>query len=120
MGDFFSASQFGADQPVRVGARSHDAGFELSVSNGGTPIPADKLARLFQPFSRDSDSALQPGLGLGLYIAAEIARAHRGTLSVTSTAAGTCFAFHLLPPAVLPADLRGIAAVPGARAPVPG
>ena len=101
-----------ADQPVRVGAHSDNAGFELSVSNGGMPIPADKLARLFQPFSRDSDSALQPGLGLGLYIAAEIARAHRGTLSVTSTVAGTCFAFQLPPPAVPPADLRGIAAVP--------
>ena len=105
---------------MRVGAHSHDAGFELSVSSGGAPFPADKLARLLQPFSRDSDSALQLGLGLGLYIAAEIARAHRGTLSVTSIAAGTCFAFHLPPPAVPPADLRGIAAVPGARAPVPG
>jgi hypothetical protein len=33
------------------------------------------------------------GLGLGLYIASEIARAHGGTLEVTSSAEGTRFTF---------------------------
>ena len=39
------------------------------------------------------------GLGLGLVIAAEIARAHGGTLGFTSDAAETCFVFRMpLPP----------------------
>ncbi|TPG08393.1 GAF domain-containing protein [Rhodanobacter glycinis] len=85
-----------ADQPVRIAARSDDETFELVVSNGGHAIPAGKIARLFQPFSRDADQSAQPGLGLGLYIAAEIARAHRGTLQVTSsTDAGTHFVFRM-------------------------
>ena len=85
-----------ADQPVRIAARSDDETFELVVSNGGDAIPAGKIARLFQPFSRDADQAAQPGLGLGLYIAAEIARAHRGTLQViSSTDAGTHFIFRM-------------------------
>jgi signal transduction histidine kinase len=85
-----------ADQPVRIAARSDDETFELVVSNGGHAIPAGKIARLFQPFSRDADQSAQPGLGLGLYIAAEIARAHRGTLQVTSsTDAGTHFIFRM-------------------------
>lgn len=84
------------DQPVRIAARSDDETFELVVSNGGHAIPAGKIARLFQPFSRDADQSAQPGLGLGLYIAAEIARAHRGTLQVTSsTDAGTHFIFRM-------------------------
>jgi signal transduction histidine kinase len=85
-----------ADQPVRISAHRADGHFELAVINGGAPIPADMVARLFQPFSRSAASAPAPGLGLGLYIAAEIAKAHRGTLNVwSSAAAGTRFVFRM-------------------------
>jgi signal transduction histidine kinase len=51
---------------------------------------------LFQPFSRPESATPRPGLGLGLYIASEIARAHDGTLSVCSSAdEGTCFSLRL-------------------------
>lgn len=67
----------------------------LSVHNGGVIAP-EKRARLFSPFSRDDDDAPQPGLGLGLYIAAEIAKAHAGRLSVSSDLfAGTTFTFEM-------------------------
>ena len=74
-----------ADQPVRVDARCEEGSFELSVHNGGAAIPPSKLGRLFQPFSRTLSDEPGPGLGLGLFIAAEIAKAHLGTLSVTSS-----------------------------------
>jgi signal transduction histidine kinase len=80
-----------ADAPVRVAARADDAAFELSVANGGAPIPPEMTERLFRPFSRASVRPNQQGLGLGLYIAAEIARAHGGTLTVASDAAETRF-----------------------------
>jgi signal transduction histidine kinase len=84
------------DHPVSVTATSDRDGFELCVANGGQSIPADKLGRLFQPFSRGAEATPQPGLGLGLYIAAEVARAHRGTLGVSSTAeSGTRFVFRM-------------------------
>ncbi len=35
------------------------------------------------------------GLGLGLYIVAEIARAHSGTIEVGSAAEATCFTFRM-------------------------
>ncbi|WP_322098868.1 sensor histidine kinase [Microvirga roseola] len=35
------------------------------------------------------------GLGLGLYIASEIARAHGGTLQVSSEPRETCFTFRM-------------------------
>ena len=85
-----------ADQPVRVDARCENGAFELSVHNGGPAIATDKLGRLFQPFSRTLSDEPGPGLGLGLFIAAEIAKAHLGTLSVASTEAeGTRFTFRM-------------------------
>jgi len=84
------------DRPVVATAHSDTKEFELSVSNGGEPISAQKRLQLFQPFSRSISDATGPGLGLGLYIAAEIAKAHRGTLElVSSTDAGTRFAFRM-------------------------
>jgi len=62
--------------------------------HAGEPIPAAALERLFQPFYR---SALhdREGLGLGLYIAYEIAVAHGGTLSVNSAQKETRFTFRM-------------------------
>jgi signal transduction histidine kinase len=84
-----------ADQPVRVRARTGAEGFELSVANAGTPIPPAALDRLFQPFYRSAVLQDREGLGLGLYIAHEIAVAHGGTLEVQSTDEETRFTFRM-------------------------
>jgi phosphoserine phosphatase RsbU/P len=68
---------------------------ELSVSNSGRPIPPEALERLFQPFTREDARSSQNGLGLGLYIASEIARAHKGELTVISTMEETRFTFRM-------------------------
>jgi len=95
-----NALTHGSDQePVVARARSDAAGFELSVSNQGQPIPDAARPHLFQPFSRASLRPHQQGLGLGLYIASEIARAHGGTLEVLSDQAETRFTFKIPPPA---------------------
>jgi signal transduction histidine kinase len=80
---------------VWVRARGGEAGFELSVTNLGPQIEPQTVARLFQPFARGSDQAPSQGLGLGLYIASEIARAHGGVLDVNSTAERTRFTFRM-------------------------
>ncbi len=64
--------------------------FILSVANVGEPIPPAVLERMFQPFARGTTKPTQHGLGLGLYITAEVARAHGGRLDVTSTPKETC------------------------------
>ena len=81
--------------PVWVRARSDDQWFELSVANLGEPLPPEILNRLFQPFERGSDLSDRQRLGLGLYIASEIARGHAGVLHVTSTPAETRFTFRM-------------------------
>jgi hypothetical protein len=79
--------------PVRVACRAEDGRFILAVANNGTPIPPEKLPKLFAPFTRASERPTQAGLGLGLYIAARIAGGHGGTMQVTSDAAETVFTF---------------------------
>ena len=47
------------------------------------------------PFSRGEVRPSQQGLGLGLYIASEIAKAHGGSIDVTSTPELTCFTLRM-------------------------
>jgi sigma-B regulation protein RsbU (phosphoserine phosphatase) len=80
-----------AEGPVRVQAHNRGSIFTLAVSNVGDPIPPEAMQRLFEPFTREDLRPSQQGLGLGLYIASEIARAHAGKLSVQSTTEETRF-----------------------------
>ena len=80
----------------RVSVRAHgaDAHVEVSVHNDGAPIPSDVLPVVFEPFERGTED--RSGLGLGLYIVREIAKAHEGTVSVASSAEqGTTFSIQL-------------------------
>ncbi|MDD2057853.1 GAF domain-containing sensor histidine kinase [Pseudomonas sp. GD03860] len=84
------------DQPVEVSAQIRDRVFVLGVLNFGEPIAAHVLAQLFQPFARPHSDTPQSGLGLGLYIANQIALAHGGRMEVISSReAGTLFSFRL-------------------------
>jgi signal transduction histidine kinase len=93
-----------AGAPIRVGASTRDGWFELWVANAGKPIPAEAIAGLFRPFFRGATRSSQQGLGLGLYIASEIARVHGGTLDAASTPEKTRFTFRMpLRPVARPA-----------------
>ncbi|HEV7779805.1 MAG TPA: PAS domain-containing sensor histidine kinase [Chitinophagaceae bacterium] len=82
------------DTPVYVHAAVKDQ-FELSVINNGVPIPPDHIGNLFEPFTREATAPNQNGLGLGLFIAAKICRAHGGQLSVISNDEKTEFTFRM-------------------------
>lgn len=79
------------DRPVIFGARTTQTQLELFVANAGEPIPEKVREQLFHPFFRGGSRASRNGLGLGLFIANEIAKAHGGSLDVTSTAEETRF-----------------------------
>ncbi len=83
------------EKPVRVKALTAGGVFELSVSNAGEQISPAALSQLFKPFVRGEVTPNQQGLGLGLYIASEIARAHGGTLTATSSPEETRFTFRM-------------------------
>lgn len=83
------------DGLIRVHASDHDGALQLWVANAGEPIPPEDLDRLFQPFKRRETHANTEGLGLGLYIAAQIAEAHGGTLTVSSSKEETRFTLRI-------------------------
>lgn len=82
-----NAFKHGRD-PIRVSARGERDSVVLQVENGGE-VPATLRAHLFEPFETRDPTA---GSGLGLFIAAEIARVHGGTLVLVDDTPGmTCF-----------------------------
>jgi signal transduction histidine kinase len=81
--------------PVRVTAATRNGIFELEVNNQGEMIPPALIGKLFQPFVRADAQRNKQGLGLGLYIASEIAGAHGGTLGAASTPDKTTFTFRM-------------------------
>lgn len=81
--------------PVRLRATTEKNELVLSVANAGEPIPEATRERLFQPFFRGEVRHSQQGLGLGLHIASEIAKAHGGALTVASGPGETRFTFRM-------------------------
>ena len=80
-------------------ASSHGNQVQLvfSVTDTGIGIADDLQVHIFKAFDQADTSHARPyeGLGLGLYIAHEIATAHGGTIEVTSTKDETCFTFRM-------------------------
>ncbi|MBP0493364.1 GAF domain-containing sensor histidine kinase [Pararoseomonas indoligenes] len=84
--------------PVRVGGTVRDGQLALWVANAGRPIPPEVRAALFRPFSRGTPGRTglaSQGLGLGLYIAGQIAKAHGGRIEVASDESETRFTLQM-------------------------
>ena len=73
------------DSPVTVTIAGTETVATVEVHNGGEPIPPEVLPSVFDAFIGTESSQ---GLGLGLYIAREIARAHGGSVDVVSSREG--------------------------------
>ena len=84
-----------SDKPIRVEATAREGTFRLSVANSGQPISPAIIKDLFLPFRRGDTHSSKEGLGLGLFIASEIARAHGGALTVASSEQETRFVFEM-------------------------
>jgi signal transduction histidine kinase len=93
------------DNAVKYGKRARAAivatprAIEITIDDDGPGIPADELARVFQPFYRveGSRSRETGGIGLGLAIALSVVQAHGGQLTLATRAEGGLRASVMLP-----------------------
>ena len=89
--------------PVTLETYGDDRTVTTEVTNQGVTIPPELLPDLFEPFRRGQHNERRRAghLGLGLYIACEIARAHGGSIEVHSALGITRFILRLprTPPA---------------------
>jgi PAS domain S-box-containing protein len=77
--------------PVRMRLTGDEHHVAVEVHNRGA-IPSELLPRIFEPFRSGRHHASRgDGLGLGLFIAKAIARAHGGALEVDSSGDATMF-----------------------------
>ena len=79
-----NALKYGAGRPIEISLRAHDAHAVVAVRDRGVGIPADEQERIFDPFTRARSARYHAGLGLGLWIAQQIARASGGRIRVES------------------------------------
>ena len=93
-----NAVKYGSqDTPVRVVVTGDVTHGRIEVKNSGTAIEHATLARIFDPLTRgpENDSSPEGSLGLGLYIANEIAKAHHGVIEARSDETETSFSVSL-------------------------
>jgi two-component system, OmpR family, sensor histidine kinase KdpD len=80
---------------ITIQAASNGA-VEITVHNSGSAIPESERSRVVERFYRGARARNIPGTGMGLTIVEQIAKAHRGTLTVASTPQmGTAFTLSL-------------------------
>jgi signal transduction histidine kinase len=71
-------------EPVEITIRRTDLDVEIAVSDRGPGIPPEKADSIFEPFTQTDSSSTRrhEGLGIGLYLAQRIVRAHAGRVGV--------------------------------------
>jgi signal transduction histidine kinase len=80
-----NAAKYAPGSPIVVRCGRADGALRLEVEDRGPGIALVDHERIFNRFERAVDDPMEKsGLGLGLYIAREIVRAHGGELSVRS------------------------------------
>lgn len=97
-----NAAQYGTTEaPIIIEALGDTEAITINVTNYGTAIPEASLQTIFKPLiqlstEQETERRSSTSLGLGLFVAREIAVAHGGTISVTSSDVdGTVFTVFL-------------------------
>lgn len=91
-----NAMKYGDSNPVTVEVLKKDQEALVKIIDQGIGLDEKHFARIFEQFERAVSPSLASGLGLGLYIASQIVKAHHGEIWVESEIGkGSTFGFKL-------------------------
>lgn len=80
-----NAIKYGNGKPIEINVDGGSSKSWISVVDRGIGIPRDQIDRIFSLFERGVSGKEIQGLGVGLYIASQIIKAHSGKIKVKST-----------------------------------
>lgn len=86
-----NANRHGEGESVEIEVRPTPDGAKLLVSDRGPGVPEAERERVFEPFFHAEASDDGAGVGLGLYLVRQIARAHGGDAVCRETDRGALF-----------------------------
>lgn len=81
---FTNAVKYASGCPIKVILSETGGEVELKVLDSGPGISPENQKRIFERFERNTSDVGKSGLGLGLYIAQQIAAAHGGSIHLQS------------------------------------
>lgn len=76
-----NAVKYGGDSDVLVRVLQAGEAARIEVLDGGIGVPTDERSAIFEAYATGSN-AENSGIGIGLYVARELARKHHGTVDV--------------------------------------
>ena len=76
--------KFSDEGPIDISARASKGEVEISISDRGVGIEAERMEHLFEGPAPPGSSATPSGSGLGLYLARRLVEAHGGSIEVSS------------------------------------
>ena len=79
-----NAIRYGMSRPIAITIETVDNDVILSVRDQGIGIAAQELPSVFDKFRRAANARQATGLGIGLWVIAELCKAMNGSIKVTS------------------------------------
>jgi signal transduction histidine kinase len=79
-----NACKYSHNQPVVISLQSTNNQVSIRVKDMGIGIPAQELQYVFEPFFRASNTSDFEGHGIGLPLALNIIRLHKGTITIST------------------------------------
>ncbi len=89
-----AAQAIAKEGEIRISTRKIDDSVEIKISDTGAGIPKENLSKIFDPFFTTKE--VGKGTGLGLNVAYNIIKKHKGTIEVQSEIGkGTTFTIQI-------------------------
>ncbi|MBI3485633.1 HAMP domain-containing histidine kinase [Candidatus Daviesbacteria bacterium] len=79
-----NAIKYGESKPINIKVTNSGSSGKVIITDQGIGIPLEQKDKIFAKFERAANSSKYQGLGIGLYITAQIIKAHNGKINVES------------------------------------